>query len=82
MTATTTRPTGATGSSSDQERHDARAAIRARLPSGWYDPDGAAWEAESQPPLEAFRATPVRPPVRSSVRPPIRVEGVDRPAGN
>jgi hypothetical protein len=47
-------------------------AARIAVQSGWYDPDGAAWEADSTPDFEAFRATPVRPA--------IRVEGDPRDA--
>jgi hypothetical protein len=70
---TATRQTPAPRAVTSTERRNPKPAARAAAPSGWYDPDGAAWEAESTPDFEAFRATPVRP-----MRPAIRVEGDPR----
>jgi hypothetical protein len=33
---------------------------RSATATGWYDPDGAAWEADRNSVFEAFRATPTR----------------------
>ena len=52
-----------TGSSTTPDRRDTKPVIRTTVPSGWYDPDGAAWEAESPPAIEALRASPMRPAI-------------------
>ena len=59
-----------TSSAVTPDRHEAARTGRPPAPSGWYDPDGAAWEAESPASAEAWGAT--------RIRPPIRVEGVDQ----
>ena len=59
---------------SGSEPREARSKSLATSPTGWYDPDGAAWEAESPASVEAFRSSPIRPP--------LRVDGVDSDLDN
>ena len=51
-------PIDASGSVGVEER-GSRPGIPATA-SGWYDPDGAAWEVDRNSVFEAFRATPTR----------------------
>jgi hypothetical protein len=69
MTPATTRPVGAIGSTVTIDRGDKQSVVRTVVPSGWYDPDGAAWESETLPATEILRA--------AEIRPMILVEGAD-----
>jgi len=62
MTTAARRPNSAPLDSSASVALEERVS-RPGLPvpaSGWYDPDGAAWEADRNSVFEAFRATPTR----------------------
>lgn len=61
-----TRPTA-------DRRHESpglRTRVRALIPSGWYDPDGAGWEPDRSAESGLVATT--------SPRPAIRVEGLRR----
>ncbi len=63
MTTATQRPADRRRSGSPTDVADAFTALATTGNSGWYDPDGAAWESETVATFEARRATPVRPAI-------------------
>lgn len=66
MTTAAPRPTERARTGSAPDLVDALSK-RTTGGSGWYDPDGAAWESEAMESFEAPRVTPVRPAIRIEV---------------
>jgi hypothetical protein len=68
MSTATSHPTARTAASSVPDQGPLRPVSRTIIASGWYDPDGAAWEPEM-----TFEAPIASTPIS---RPPIEIEGL------
>ena len=62
MTLSTPTPAGTAARSAARELTDIPRRMQP-VTTGWYDPDGAAWEGDSPGDFEAFRATVTRPSI-------------------